>query len=464
VAPAPVSGGRRLWRGAGCAAVALALLLAGCGGRSPDVIVILADTLRADRLGPYGGPAGLTPFLDALAASGTVFTNAYSTTSWTNPAIASLFTSRYPSQHHVVRFDSRLPADEVTLAERLASERYRRVGFLGNFRLMAELGFAQGFDAWFPRMIRDKVRARHLTQEAIRFYDQQLAPRPWSRWTRRPLLLYLHLMDPHAPYDPPPAAREAHVPVAPAGVSGAEANAKLLAQRWGELSDDEVAYLAALYDAEIASMDAQLARLFRRLGRRGLLDNAIVVVTADHGEEFREHGWLTHGTALYQESVRVPIILTGPGVPAGRVVADDVSIVDIAPTLLELVGAAPEPRFEGRSLVGLMRAPADSRDVLLELEPLGTSVEMRRHAAGLLRDGVALLTPPGPTGAAQAFDLRADPGETHPNPEAIAQEAASMSARLRQRRAALATRAGSAETAPIGAEMRERLRALGYAN
>ncbi len=445
-------------------AAALALLVAaGCRHRSPDVILIVVDTLRADRLGSYGGPPGLTPFLDQLAASGVVFANAYSTTAWTNPAIASLFTSRYPSQHHVVRFDSRLADDEVTLAERLADSRYRRVGFVGNFRLTAELGFGQGFDAWFPRMIGVKPRARHITQDAIRFYDRQLAPYPWSRWTRRPLLLYLHFMDPHAPYDPSPEARAGRVGPPPPGVDDAELRARLMSpDRWRDLSGADVAYLASLYDAEIAQLDAQLARLFRRLRRRGLLDHAIVVVTADHGEEFRDHGSLQHGTALFEETVRVPLIVTGGSLPAGRVVTDPVSIVDIAPTVLALAGAPPEPRFEGRSLVELLGPPVDGRDVILELESLGLPYDLRRHAAGIVQDRLAVLVQPG--GTAVSYDLGSDPHETEPNPPALSEEAAAMRARLEQRRAALATRAGKAESAPVDREMRERLRALGYAD
>src|SRR5215813_1174359 len=188
-------------------AVVAMLALAGCWRRSPDVIVVLVDTMRADRLGAAGGTPGLTPFLDSLAASGTLFTNAYSTSSWTNPAVASLFTSRYPSQHRVSRFDSRLADEEVTLAERLHAAGYRCVGIVGNFRLLGDLGFGQAFDAWFPHVSARKVRAHRIVQDTIRFYDQQLATTAWRRWTRRPLLLYLHFMEPHAPYDPPSSAR-----------------------------------------------------------------------------------------------------------------------------------------------------------------------------------------------------------------------------------------------------------------
>ncbi len=437
---------------------------AGCRQRPPDVVLVLVDTLRADRVGAAGGRSGLTPFLDSLAAGGVTFTNAYATSSWTNPSVASLFTSRYPSQTHVARYDSRLGAEEVTLAERLGAAGWRSVGMVGNFRLSAALGFGQGFDAWFPRLARVKPRAQRIARDTLAFYDEQLAPYPWSRWTRRPLLLYLHFMEPHAPYEPPAWARRGRVGPPPPGTSEAAANDILLRPgRWHELSAEQVAWLASLYDAEVAALDARLARLFRRLAGRGVLDHAVVVVTADHGEEFREHGGLQHGTALFQESVRIPLVMTGPGLPAGKVVHDPVALVDVAPTLLALLGLPAEPRFEGRSLLPLAGTPAAPADVLLELEPTGQRIDLRRHAAGLVHDDAKLLVPPH--GAPTAYELRNDAGETRPDPPDLAAEAAALRARLSEWQRVLATRAApSAETMPLDADTRERLRALGYAD
>jgi arylsulfatase A-like enzyme len=434
---------------------------AGCKSDRPNVIVVVVDTLRADRLGVAGARPGLTPFLDSLAASGVVFSNANSTSSWTNPAVASLFTSRYPSQHRVVAFESRLADTEETIAERLHAAGWRGVGMVGNFRLTRDLGFAQGFDVWFSRLLPGKMTTQQLAQDAIRYYDRHIARFFWRRW--KPLLLYVHPMEPHAPYDPPADARRAVARAPGPGTSESEAMAKVMSiARWGELSPDEVAYVASLYDAEVAALDNRLRRLFARLRARGLLDNAIVVVTADHGEEFGEHGGFQHGRTLYEESVRVPLIMVGPGLPAGRVVAEEVSIVDVAPTLLALLGEAPEPRFEGRSLVDLLDTPADGRDVVLELEPVGSPFDFRRHAVGIVHDRLAVLVQPD--GVAEAYDLRSDPRETTPNPPAFSEEAAALRARLAQRRAALATRAGRAETAPVSQQMRDRLRALGYAD
>src|SRR5262245_43489524 len=447
------------------AAVLAVVALSACRGRSPDVIVVLVDTLRADHVGALGGPPGLTPFLDSFAASGVAFTRAYSTSSFTNPAVASLFTSRYPSQHHVTRSDSQLGTDELTLATVLGRARY---GFFGNFLLVPALGFGQGFDSWSAFTRYDvKPRADDISAEALRFYDEQVLAKPWSRWTRRPLFLYLHYMEPHAPYEPPQSARRDRVAAPPPGVDEAAATAKLMdSNRWDEVSSDEVTYLASLYRAEVAALDASLANLFQQLRSRGILDHAIVVITADHGEEFRDHGWLAHGSSLFEEVVRIPLIVAGPGLPSHRVITEPVSLVDIAPTVLDLVGLPPEPRFEGRSLREAL-AGDDPPDIFLELLPTSTTGDLRRHEAGLVHGGLKLLEPPYPDQAdrrAKAYDLREDPHETHPDPAAVEKEAAALEARLVQRRDELATRAGAVtQPAPLDDAARARLRALGYA-
>jgi arylsulfatase A-like enzyme len=452
-----------------CVAASLAVVaLSACRGRSPDVIVVLIDTLRADHVGAYGGPAGLTPFLDSFAASGVTFTNAYSTSTFTNTVVASLFTSRYPSQHHVASWDSQLGTDELTLATVLGCAGYRSYGFVANLVLAPALGFGRGFDSWFAFTRYDeKQSADEVNTDALRFYDQQVLARPWSRWTRRPLFLYLHYMEPHAPYDPPESARRDWAPAPPAGINEAEAIDKLMhTERWDDISDDERTYLAALYRAEVASIDASLANLFQQLQRRGILDHAVVVITADHGEEFREHGMFTHGSSLFEEVVRIPLIISGPGLPSHRVVTDPGSIVDVAPTVLDLLGLPREPRFEGRSLREVL-AGGDSRDIFMELLSPSTTGDLRRHAAGLLHGTLKVLEPPYPDQRdrrPKAYDLRDDPHEMRPDPPAIKQEATALEARLAQRRDELTTRAGAVtQPAQLDDAARARLRALGYA-
>jgi len=461
---------RALPRTGWCVAILALFPLLGvtaCSRPAPDVIVILVDTLRADRV----GRPRLTPFLDSLAATGVTFSNAYSSTSWTNPAVASLFTSRYPSQHHVSTNESVLSADEVTLAQRLHAHGYRALGVVANLRLLERFGFSRGFDIWVNRMgpasEASKVSAKRVAKDTFTLYDRWFVP-PWfSRWVqgRRPILLYLHFIEPHAPYNPPAHVRARIAGPPPPGVDDAVANAKVVdLQRWDELSSQEVARLEALYDAEVADLDGRLSRLFDGLRSRGLLDHAIVVFTADHGEEFREHGGLQHGNTLYQESVRIPLFVVGAGIPAGRVVTDRVSIVDVAPTVLDLAGLPPEPRFEGHSLIAHF-AGARSADIVLQLPPNGQKVDVRRHAAALVHDDAKLLVPPKDSGRSpELYDLAADPYETRSDPPSIAAQAPTLESLLATRDANLATRAGTAERGTLSEAERARLRALGYAD
>jgi arylsulfatase A-like enzyme len=191
-------------------------------------------------------------------------------------------------------------------------------------------------------------------------------------------------MEPHSPYVPPQALRARLVkpPVDDAEVK--ELNARLVRHGARPFSAEEIGKLEGLYDAEVASLDGELRKTFAALKRQGLLDDAIVVFTADHGEEFHEHGHFGHGQALFEEGVRVPLIFVGPGIAAGRV-DENVSLVDVAPTLLDLLGLQPQPSFEGRSLAPMMRRGLPAlfaklgrgrpRDVIMELPPTGSSVD-----------------------------------------------------------------------------------------
>jgi len=446
-------------------AVACGMGLLGCGSpdRPPNVLMVVLDTLRADRLGAYGSTRGLTPFLDELAAKGVVFENAYATSSWTSPSIASIFTSRHPLQHGIVGFESVLGDREATLAESLHALGFASGGFSANFRIAEKLGYGQGFDTWRAYLAttdaRDegpKVPARFVRQEALAWLGGV-----WHRETPRQLFLYVHFMEPHSPYDPPEEVRRRLVP----GASGAEAdaaNALLVGLRFGDLSDQQVALLAALYDAEVATLDAELRMLFEALDANGFLEHSIVVVVADHGEEFREHGMLLHGITLFEPSVRVPLLLLAPGLEAGRRVAQPVSLLDLAPTILDLLRARVPERFEGRSLLPQVRrtaAAAGSGDILLELAPKLDAAEVRTHSRGLVRGSRKLLV--DPQGQPRVFDLGRDPGELAAS--GSAGEARELVAALERVRADLGSRAGvPVPAAPLDAKAREDLRALGY--
>jgi arylsulfatase len=438
----------------------------------PNVIVVLVDTLRADRLGVYGIRDGLTPYLDDLARRGTVFSNAYAASSWTCPSVASLFTSRYPSQHQVTTLDARISDSEVTLAERLQQARYRGLGFVANLRLTEQLGYGQGFARWNAYLSATKLRADRLRR---RLLSSAELPAPGAQ---SPVFLYVHYMEPHAPYNMPPRYRKKFERRGDPSIDSAAAQQKLLDLNFGALSAAELDHLNSLYDAEVAFLDDELRRLMTGLGARGLLQHSIIVVTADHGEELGEHQLVGHGTSLYNQELHVPLIVVGQGVPAGQVVREPVSLMDVAPSLLALTGQPAEPRFQGRSLVPLPQGGGAPVDVVAELFQASTTFDARRHSSAIVRGSHKLLTIAGnwrTVADAELYDLAADPEETKPvgyvggprqlpsgSPDlALAQD---LVGALQQTETRLASSATPQERAPVDEKMRERLRGLGYAN
>jgi len=442
-------------------------------GAPRNVLVVLIDTLRADRLGSYGNERGLTPFLDEIAAKGVVFSNAFAPSSWTVPSIASLFTSHYPSQHKVTTFDSKVPDEAVTLAEALSSRGFLAAGFTANFRLTKELGYAQGFDEWrrYTGRTSIKVRGDHLRDESLQWLEQQSVLQSAKRQ-----FLYLHFMEPHAPYQPiQPYRSRFFVPVD--GVNEVAANEKMGRINFAAITPEEIKLLRSLYDGEVASIDAELRELFRLLEAQGFLRDALVVITADHGEEFKEHGRTAHGHALYDESIRVPLIVVAPGLEPD-VVDENVSLVDVTPTILELLKLSPEPNFEGRSLVDLMDRPSladwlssngeSSRDVLSELPPTGSRFDVRAHSQAVVRGSLKLLLALKGSGkqkqvVPEIYDLAADPGERKPNPSRLTEKREALQAALIEQTQSLARRGSlERETVPVDEATKEKLRALGY--
>jgi arylsulfatase A-like enzyme len=253
---------------------------------------------------------------------------------------------------------------------------------------------------------------------------------------------------------------------------------KLLAEGKPGLRRELFRVQELLYDGEVATVDAEIKTLFAELQRRGCLDDAIVVITADHGEEFFEHGGLQHGKSLFGESVRVPLVLIAPGYQGGQRVDQNVSLVDVAPTLIDLLGLPPESRFEGRSLVPLLKssspatrlatwlgAPpqaAPAADVILELYPKsGDKYDNRNHVLGMVRESAKLLV--DRDGTRLVYDLAADPGEQHPDPPTLEATAVTLGLALDDTNRNLAQRTGEgAAREPLDDATKESLRALGY--
>lgn len=409
---------------------ALAAAAAGCG-RTPSstpadrfpaapIVLVSIDTLRADHLPVYGYRGGSTPAIDRLAASGIVFDDAYSQAPLTLPSHASLLSGRLPI-HHGVRdnIGYAVAAGERTLAGRLQASGYATGGAISSYVLRRQTGINRGFDfyddsvevAGTGESLSESQRDGRLTVDALAGW---IEAQP-----NRPLFAFLHLYEPHAPYTPPPS----HV-------------------------------MAQPYDGEIAYADELVGRLIDRLTARGLFDRSIVAIVSDHGEGLGDHGEAEHGLLLYREALHVPLIVRLPGGQRGGTrVTGAVGLVDVAPTLLDLVGAAIDG-LDGQSLVSALasRRAADRTVFSETLYPrlhfgwsdLASAVDGRYH----------YIRAPRP----ELYDMTADPAERDNVAAGKATVAASLSSWLDR------TTSGStiAPPAAADADARERLRALGY--
>ncbi|MEW6270922.1 MAG: sulfatase [Thermodesulfobacteriota bacterium] len=442
--------------------------------RRPSIVFLLVDTLRADALGAYGFQGPVSPRLDALAEESVLFERAFSQAPWTKPSIASLLTSLQPDTHRVLshrgQYGDReqaagettevLPADAVTLAEALRDAGYATAAFVANPWLLVEHGFGQGFDVFDARPLLGKPPVATVLLRRARRWLARRDP-------ERPFFLYLHFMDVHGPYDAPDADYEAvrASPGLPASrtLTAAETAGLppyLLRARWAaDPGADDLRTWHARYAAGVHALDRQLGPFLDRLEASGVLDDAIVVLTSDHGEELLEHGGWDHGHRLYDEQIRVPLLIRLPrGASGGRRVDEVVSLVDLMPTLLARAGAPAPPPTQGRDLSPLLEGadsagPGTTFAGAVKWNPEMRSV--RTAAAKLIRDGRA--------GAAQAFDLTRDPGEQHDVAREEPQLVAELEASLAEHRRALAAQPALApEQVEISGETRERLEALGY--
>ncbi len=291
-----------------------------------SIIMISVDTLRADRIGVYGSYRPTTPSIDRRSADAALFTNAWSTWPETSGAHMSMFTSRYPSEHGVRGFIYRPPDDMRLVTERLAAAGYATRAFTEDGGVWARAGFARGFDAYSERRSADFVyrgEARATFEDAGRWLEQA---------KDRDFFLFVHTYEVHAPYEPSGgyAAMFSQIPPRePAPFAGA----------------------ALAYDRETRFVDDVVDRFLARIGALGLQDRVVVILTSDHGEEFGEHGGLGHGRSVYQEVLHVPLIVWAPGRLAPGRYDTPASILDLAPTILELAGLPPDPDHRGASLL-----------------------------------------------------------------------------------------------------------------
>jgi arylsulfatase A-like enzyme len=384
---------------------AVAGLSAGCGETSgpaqpPNVLLVSIDTLRADHLSSYGYERNTTPHLDALAARGLLFEAAHSTSSWTLPAHASLLTGRYPSFHGLEDEGAVLPEGLPTLAERFRELGYATFAVVAHVYVGREFGLDRGFDSFDDSLLEGGTR----NPRAAEVVDRVLAHVDADG--DRPFFAFVHLFDPHWDYAPPPPWDARFTDPGYAGpVDGTLRSLSPWSGPDRAMPAADLAHLLALYDGEVAYADAEIGRLLAALEERGALERTVVAVTADHGEEFEEHGRLGHGHSLYGEVLRVPLILAGhPRLPAGERRREPVSLVDVAATLLDLAGGAAPAGAQGKSLLA---AAEPERAVFAESVRFGLDLRAARRDAGSAVDDRS-------AGWRRFFDLARDPGEQAP--------------------------------------------------
>ena len=439
---------------------------------APNVLLVVVDTLRADAVGAYGAPGDPTPRLDALAADGIVFEQAIASAPWTRPSFASLLTSTVPCSHQTFRKADSLPDELDTLAEQLQLHGYTTGAIINNINVTASWGFHQGYDTFeflrpayplraseasFQLTVYQGVRRvweRLVKRKSVhRYYrdapEVTTAARHWlTRHGRSRWFLTVHYMDPHDPYfrhpyDGTAYGRAEHPRPDPA----------------------EAAALAALYDGEVRYWDEHFGELMAWLADEGLAENTVVIVTSDHGEEFAEHGGFWHGNRIYDEAVRVPLVVWAPDRAPKRVL-DQVRLIDVAPTLADLAGAPHGVQWQGFSLLREydLRQERDKL-ALMEMDFEGFQARGLRDLEWKLIENLS-----GPPGRgrppAELFHLAEDPGEGQDLAQAPGARYA-LDPRL-ERLSALQTAACSGAVAPSRRPTEasqadcEMLEALGY--
>lgn len=347
------------------------------GETVPNILVIVLDTLRADHLGSYGYPRATSPHIDGLARQGVLFESAISQAPWTAPSMASLFTSLYPSVHGLnggIRWGAKqgnggnhlpfatqktLAPGQLTLAEMLRRNGYRTAGFVSSVYVNSIFGFSQGFETYgddhgdYSKDIGQvKRRASDTNRHVFEWLENEI---------EEPFFLFVHYNDCHWPYDPPAPFQE-WVKAYQGDLTPERTTA--IVERRGKpitgLDDEDLRYLVGLYDGEIAYVDAAVGDLMEKVRSATLDRELLTVVTADHGEEFLDHGSASHGYTLFDEQIRVPLIFHLPGRLEPRRVASQVRLIDVMPSILDLGGVAERPgSLQGESLVPLLTGETD---------------------------------------------------------------------------------------------------------
>ena len=445
-----------------------ALCAGGCAGGDPPprAVIILVDTLRRDALGCYGAELDPSPVVDGLAAEGVRFDQAISTSGWTLPSVASLMTATWPSVHKAMGKSSRLTPiseDLPTAAEVFSDAGFATLAIANAAFLSPVLGLERGFDEFDHRhAFNDRIRrAKESVDTALGLASEHMD---------EPMLLVVHLFDPHLDYDPLGKFADRFVGdrnEPPLPLSATDCS-QVLSKPGEPPNAQDLDYIRSAYLAEVAYTDAQIGRLCEGLRELGMYDESWIVVTADHGEEFWDHGGFEHGHTLYDELVRVPLVIKPPasrGRPLGTV-DRQVRIIDVMPTLLDAFGVEAPASFLGQSLLPMLSGEDRlDRLVLCESTLYGSDRVALRNG----RYKYVLNRAQGAQIPEELYDWRTDPEESRNLISSRRDLAQDMRAELHAFQASIApeverTRVGAAENiSPKNRELWEKsLEQLGY--
>jgi arylsulfatase A-like enzyme len=431
--------------------------------RPPDIFLYLIDTLRADALGVYGSKLPASPRIDAFARDAVTYERAWSPSSWTLPATVSILSGVYPFAHGMTDLDHQLSESVPWMPEELSKQGYETVAIsqwpLGHFFAL-ERGFGTS-------TLDTRLSAKSYSELARGLFWQYLFGR---RKPERPLFAYMHVSDPHAVYDPKGedlvfASRH------PGSLPSSDYNSMMFIAKDLGRYPAEVAHLRGLYDGEVLHADRQFGAFLDLLKYLGIYERSVIVLVSDHGEEFDEHGGFDHGRTLYEELLRVPLLVKYPGNRwAGSRIVDRVSTVDIAPTLLTLAGREfGKLRLHGRVLPQATAAAA-GRGFLSEVRvrPSGSigAVDLAATLAGeikCIRNALPQDRFHRPAPPFEAYDIAADPGEKKPLSPSDPRVGACRDELARwMERAKLAGDLRGKPVADLPPEEIQRLRSLGY--
>jgi len=368
----------------------------------PNILLISVDTLRADHVRAYGYSRDTTPWMDYFAGNAFRFTNLVSASSWTIPAHMSMLTGLYPSVHQTIHFTLKLDDKITTLAQVLKKNGYYTAGFASNFMLESRYGFGKGFDYY-----DDFTVTRATENEKVEF--ARTAPLlnkvvlGWLKTNyRKRFFLFVHYFDPHYAYNPPPPYDTLFDPGYKGKVDGCH-----IETLKPNIARKDLKHVVSLYDGEIRYTDGYIGALLKELETLGINEKTLIILTSDHGEEFFEHGGTRHGETLYNEAIRVPLIIKLPGSHKPAVINTLASDVDLMPTICDYVKATPPQGMQGKSLLPAMNGTAEEERPYVFSE---VTIDLFKTTEAIVSRDYKFICHLN-TGTRELYNLANDPGE-----------------------------------------------------